>query len=164
MYIYLMLLHRNQFFLLLLMIFVAPIIAWKLIWLVRSEKSWGIMCFTGHTLTSLGTSQHPVILFKAENDSIFFNANSNFIFKPGEKVPVRYHKDAPREARVDTPVSIWGDTLAWAMFPILVILVLYLTPEKWQPLIPRHTNIKLVTRSPFIQLIPPINYQTWKRS
>ncbi len=160
MYIYLMLLCRNQFFLFLLLIFVMPIIAWKLVWLARSERSWGIMCFTGGTLTALGTSQHPVILFKAGNDSVFFNANSNFSFKPGEKVAVRYHKEAPREARVDTPISIWGDSLAWAMFPVLVILVLYLTPERWQPLIPRHTNIKLAARPPFIQLIPPIMDKT----
>jgi len=150
MYIYLMLLSRNKFFLLLLVIFVAPIIAPKLIWLARSEKSWGIMCFTGHTLTSLGTSQHPVILFKAGRDSVFFNANTNFTFQTGERIPVRYLSSAPREARVDTPIGIWGDTMAWTMFPILVILVLYCTPEKFQPLIPRRTSIKLKTSPPFI--------------
>lgn len=154
MYIYLMLLRRNQFFLLLVMIFVAPLIVHKLIWLALSEKSRGVMCFTGATLTSIGTSHHPVILFKAGDDSVFFNANSNFSFQPGEQVPVRYHKGAPREARVDMPISIWGDTLAWVIFPVLVIMVLYLTPEKLSPLIPRHTNVRLKIRYPFITLIP----------
>jgi hypothetical protein len=39
MYLYLMLMARNQFFLLLLGLFVAPIIARNLYWLARSEKT-----------------------------------------------------------------------------------------------------------------------------
>jgi len=152
MYIYLMLLRRNQFFLLLLLIFVVPIVAYKICWLARSEKSWGIVCFTGHTLETTGVSQHPVIWFKAGKDSIFFNGNSNVSFRKGELVPVRYHKDAPRDARIDSPLSIWGDTLAWALLPFLVILVLYLTPQRLQPLIPAKTNIRLTIKRPFIKI------------
>lgn len=154
MYIYLMLLRRNQFFLLLLLIFVAPIVAYKVRWITRSEKTRGIMCFTGHTLTPLGTSSHPVIRFRAGHDSIFFNGNANVDYHEGALVPVRYQKDNPYDARIDIPTSIWGDTLAWTLYPFLVILVLYLTPERWHPLIPRKSRIRLQPMRPFIRIIP----------
>jgi hypothetical protein len=155
MYLYLMLLSRNIFLLLLLTILVLPIVAYKVGWLARSEKTMGIMCFTGHTLTPLGTSSHPVIRFKAGRDSIFFNGPGNMSFPPGGSVPVRFQEDAPGDARIDTPVSIWGDTLAWSLFPLLVILVLYLTPERLSPLIPRASHIRIDGKKPFLHLIQP---------
>jgi len=153
MYIYLMLLSRNIFFLLLLSIFVLPQTGCKLYWLARSRRTIGTFCFTGHTLTSLGTSSHPVILFTIEKDSIFFNGNSNLDLSPGSPVPVRYRSDNPSEARLDYTISIWGDTLAWSLYPFLVLLVLYLTPSRLDPLIPRGTHIRLDTRRPFIHII-----------
>jgi len=153
MYIYLMLLRRNHFFLLLLLIFIAPIVAYKVCWLACSEKTLGVMCFTGHTLETTGISRHPVIRFKAAGkDSIFFNGNSNMEYRKGELVPVRYQKDHPSDARIDIPISIWGDTLAWALYPFLVILVLYLTPQRLQPLIPEKAHIRLTIKRPFIKI------------
>lgn len=157
MYIYLMLLSRNLFFGLLLLLFVAPITACKLYWLMRSEKTLGIMCFTGHTLETVGVSVHPVIRFKAGKDSLFFNGNSNVSFPDGQLVPVRYQKDNPYDARIDIPVSIWGDTLAWSLLPLLTILVLFLTPQRLQPLIPAKTNIRLTIKKPFVKIIPQKN-------
>ncbi|MDO6429122.1 hypothetical protein Q4E93_00895 [Flavitalea sp. BT771] len=155
MYLYLMLLSRNRFFLLLLGLFVAPIIASNGCWLVRSEKAMGRMCFTGHTLTPLGTSSHPVIRFKAGRDSLFFNGPSNMSFPSGGLVPVRFQKDAPRDARIDTFIAIWGDTMAWSLFPTLVILVLYFTPECLSPLIPRASQIRIDSKKPFLHIIKP---------
>jgi hypothetical protein len=149
-----MLLSKNQFFILLLLLFVAPQLAYKLYWLMRSEKTRGIMCFTGHTLETVGVSTHPVIRFKAGKDSLFFNGNSNVSFPTGQLVSVRYQKDNPSDARIDIPVSIWGDTLAWSLFPILVIGVLYLTPKRLAPLIPWGTRLLLTTKKPFIKIIP----------
>src|SRR5882757_2393480 len=129
MYLCLMLLTRFQFFAVLLILFVAPWSVYKVYWLARSQRTMGVMCFTGHTLETVGVSEHPVILFKAGKDSLFINGNSNIILTPGQLVPVRYQRDAPSDARLDLPVSIWGDTLAWSLFPFLTILVLFLTPE-----------------------------------
>jgi len=154
MYICLMLLARNIFFLLLLCIFVLPFTGYKLYWLARSHRTIGIMCFTGHTLTSLGTSSHPVILFTVGKDSIFFNGNSNLDITPGSPVPVRYQKDNPSDARIDNAISLWGDTLAWSLYPFLVLLVLYLTPSRLAPLVPSGAQIRLDNRSPFIHIIP----------
>lgn len=154
MYIYLMLLKRNQFFLLLLLVFVVPIVAYKVCWLVRSQRTLGVMCFTGHTLGTLGISSHPVILFRAGDDSIFFNGNSGMGYRKGDLVPVRYHTDNPYDARIDSTISIWGDTFAWALYPFLVIMVLYLTPRRLQPLIPPGAHIRLTIKKPFIKIIP----------
>ena len=155
MYIYLMLLSRNQFFLLLLLVFVVPIVAYKVCWLARSQRTLGVMCFTGHTLETIGVSRHPVIRYRAGNDSIFFNGNSNVDYHDGDLVPVRYRQNNPYDARIDIPVSIWGDTLAWALFPFLLILVLYLTPERLQPLIPRSAAIRLSRKRPYIRIVSP---------
>ncbi|HVU54500.1 MAG TPA: hypothetical protein VHD83_05565 [Puia sp.] len=148
-----MLLSRNSFFLLLLCVFVLPQTGYKLYWLARSQRTIGVFCFTGHTLTSLGTSSHPVILFTIGKDSIFFNGNSNVAVTPGSPVPVRYRKDNPTEARLDNTLSIWGDTLAWSLYPFLVLLVLYLTPARLDPLIPHGAGIRLDGRKPFIHII-----------
>ena len=60
--------------------------------------------------------------------------------------------DHPSDARIDIPTSIWGDTLAWALYPFLVILVLYLTPQRLQPLIPEKAHIRLTIKRPFIKI------------
>ena len=148
-----MLLTRNQFFLLLLLLFVVPVVTCKVCWLARSQRTLGVMCFTGHTLETIGVSRHPVIWFKAGNDSIFFNGNSNVDYRDGDLVPVRYRQDNPYDARIDIPISIWGDTFAWALYPFLVILVLYLTPERLQPLIPRSASVRLSRKKPYIKII-----------
>jgi hypothetical protein len=155
MYLYLMHLSRNIFFLLLLMIFDLPWVGYKFYWLVRSQRTMGVMCFTGHTLETIGLSSHPVIRYKAGKDSLFLNGNANFSFKEGELVPVRYQTDTPSDARIDIPLSIWGDTLAWCLYPLLVILVLFLTPAKLDPLIPVKAGIQLNSKKPFIHIISP---------
>jgi hypothetical protein len=50
------------------------------------------------------------------------------------------------------PFEIWGSTLVFALFPLLVLLVLFLTPEKLDPLIPRKSKI-LLGINPFIKII-----------
>jgi len=152
-----MLFRRNIFFLLLLGIFVLPFTGCKLYWLACSKQTTGIMCFTGHTLTTLGISSHPVILFNVGKDSIFFNGNSNLDLAPGSPVSVRYQKDNPSDARVNNAISIWGDTLAWSLFPFLVLVVLYLTPSRLDPLIPRDSDIRLDGRAPFIHILSKRN-------
>ena len=152
-----MLLTRNQFFVLLLAVFVFPIIGYKVYWLACSQRTMGVVCFTGHTLETDGISSHPVLRFKAGKDSIFFNGNSNLRLPRGALVPVRYQKDTPSDARVDIPLSIWGDTLAWSMSPFLAILVLYSTPRRLDPLVPFGCRIRLGGRRPFIWIITKKN-------
>jgi hypothetical protein len=52
------------------------------------------------------------------------------------------------------PFEIWASTLVFSLFPLLVWLVLFLTPDSLDPLIPRKSKILLGIR-PLIKIIPP---------
>jgi len=51
------------------------------------------------------------------------------------------------------PMKIWGATLVYSLFPLLILLVLFLTPERLDPLIPRRSMVLLGIR-PFIKIVP----------
>jgi len=51
------------------------------------------------------------------------------------------------------PSEIWVGTLVFALYPLLVLLVLFFTPEKFDPLIPRGSKVLLGLR-PFIRILP----------
>ena len=50
------------------------------------------------------------------------------------------------------PVEIWGSTLVFALFPLLFLLVLFLTPERLDPLSPRR-SVVLIGMRPFIKVV-----------
>ena len=139
-----MTLSRNAFFLLLLFLCVSPFIIWKLHWLSKTTTTTGKMWYTGHTIELDGKiSSHLIILFLAGNDSISFQAPANLPFKEGDPVPVRYVPGYPSEARVNTPLRIWGDAIVYGLWPLLFVLVIYLIPERFDPLVPRKSKVKL---------------------
>ena len=149
-----MILSRNQFFLLLLVLLVGPFYMSKILWLTGSRKAIGRALFMGHTLELQGNiSQHLVILFNAGKDSVTFNTGDNLGFKVGGPVPVRYQKDNPSDARIDIPVCIWGDTWVDSLLPELFLLVLFLTPGRFDPLIPWNARIRIGIK-PLIKIIP----------
>ena len=51
------------------------------------------------------------------------------------------------------PVLIWEGTIIFALFPLLTLLVLFLTPDRFDPLIPRRARILLGFR-PFVRILP----------
>jgi hypothetical protein len=51
------------------------------------------------------------------------------------------------------PGEIWVPTLIFALYPLLVLLVLFFTPEKFDPLIPRGSTI-LLGFNPLIKVLP----------
>jgi hypothetical protein len=51
------------------------------------------------------------------------------------------------------PLQIWAPTVVYSLFPLLILLVLLLTPERLDPLIPAKSKI-LLGRRPFIKIIP----------
>jgi hypothetical protein len=119
-------LSRNQFFVLLLILFVSPFYAAKIYWLTHSRPATGLAWFMGHTLELHGDiSQHLVILFQVGQDSVIFNAGDNQGFRVGDLVPIRYQKDNPSDARINIPVCIWGDTWVNSLLPLMVLLVFF---------------------------------------
>jgi hypothetical protein len=151
-----MILSRNQFFLVLLILLVGPFYVAKILWLTSSGKATGRALFMGHTLELHGDiSQHLVVLFKAGKDSVTFNAGDNLGFKVGDPVPVRYQKANPTDARINITVCIWGDTWVDSLLPELFLLVLLLTPDRFDPLIPWNARIRLGIK-PLIKIIPSV--------
>jgi hypothetical protein len=53
----------------------------------------------------------------------------------------------------DMIIRAWEGGLVFALFPLLFLLVLFLTPDRFDPLIPRGSRILLGWR-PFIEIIP----------
>jgi hypothetical protein len=51
------------------------------------------------------------------------------------------------------PLRVWGGTFVYSLFPLLIFLVLLLTPERLDPLIPRRSKI-LLGLHPFIRIVP----------
>ena len=51
------------------------------------------------------------------------------------------------------PAEIWVSTGVFAIFPLLVLAVLFFTPDRFDPLFPRRCNVLLGGR-PFIRVLP----------
>lgn len=149
-------LNRTQFFLLLFILFIGPIIAYKVFWILNAKHTTGIVYFIGHTLELQGgISTHRVILFQAGKDSVIFNAGLSESAKPGDPVPILYQKNNPNDARVDIPDRIWGDTLVFSLLPFLVLMVIFLIPDSLDPLVPKRSKI-ILGRKPFIRIAPMV--------
>ena len=152
-----MTLSKNRFLLLLLVVLISPIIAFKLVWIANSTATLGKVYFRGNTLELDGSiSSHLVILFKDGNDSITFNAPSTLPYEINDPVPVRYQKSNVSDARVNIFHRIWGDTLVYALWPFCVLAIIFLIPEKLDPILPKNSKVVLGKR-PFIRLILPEN-------
>jgi len=145
---------KNQFFLILGIVFIAPFVVNKLVWLANSQLVEGEMRFTGHGNlgSALGISSYPVIKFMLGRDSIYFNGNVNLDLKPGEHVMVRYQKNNPSDAIVNNFVCIWMGTVAYALLPILVLLVVYIIPDRLDPIIPKGSSV-IIGKSPLIRIV-----------
>jgi hypothetical protein len=50
------------------------------------------------------------------------------------------------------PRNIWGASFVYALFPLLILLVLFFTPERLDPLIPRKSRV-LIGMRPFIKIV-----------
>ena len=151
-----MILSRSWFFCWLFLLLAGPIAGYKLWWLAGTRSAIGVMSFVGHSNieSPLGITSYPVILFQLKQDSIFFNGLDGYGYKPGDPVPVRYRVSEPGDAKIDQPIALWGDTMVYLLFPVLIWLVMVLTPERFYPLVPRGRKILISRKPPFIRLLP----------
>ena len=72
----------------------------------------------------------------AGDDTVEFISNMFFRWPDDTPVMVRYSRLDPVDARIDLPICIWGDTLVHILLPMGIWLVLLLTPNRFDPLIP----------------------------
>ncbi|MHA4812382.1 hypothetical protein ACX0G9_30090 [Flavitalea flava] len=50
------------------------------------------------------------------------------------------------------PLYIWGPTVTFSLFPLLVLFVLFLTPDRFDPLIPKKAKV-LLGGFPFLRIV-----------
>ena len=125
---------------------------------MNSKTAIAEMRFVGHgNLGSvLGISTYPVLRFVADGDSIYFNGNINMDLKKGDEISVRYQGDNHSDARINTFLGIWMDSVSYALLPFLILLVIYIMPERLDPIIPKKSKI-ILGRKPFLQVIKPVH-------
>ena len=143
-----MTLSRYQIFFILMLIFVAPFFIHKALWIANSKRTTGKMWFKGYTMELQSISSHAVILFKIGRDSVVFNAGLKPGWKPGSIIPIRYQAGNPSNAKIDNLVSIWAEAIRLAIFPCLVLLVIFITTIFIEPIIPK--KIKILSRKPYV--------------
>ena len=147
-------LSRNKFFLLLFALCLTVCFGYRIVWVAAAKRATGVMSFIGHTLELQGNiSSHEVIRFKAGQDSVFFNATASEGHKPGQPVPVLYHESDPEAAQIDAFIGLWGQSLVFAIFPVLVLLILYLTPDSLDPVIPQKCKILLFREKKLVRIV-----------
>jgi hypothetical protein len=138
---------KNKFFLLLFAVVITPFLIYKLLWLAGTATTNGTMGFVGKEYSGQIVHVYSVIRFRTGKDTIWFNGNDNILFKPGERVPVRYVLNNPKDARINYFVSVWGDTVVYGGIPTLIILIAYLHPL----IVPKRSRIHLNFKRPYIQ-------------
>ena len=149
-----MLIRRSLFFTWLFLLLVGPFPGYRLYWLLGTRSVTGRVYFTGHHFDPLGgIGSHLNILFPLGIDSVEFISNVNLQLPDGTAVPIRYRTDNPVDARVDRPVCIWGDTLVYVLSPLGIWLVLLLTPNRFDPLVPWGSSVRILPRWPFLRIV-----------
>lgn len=145
-----MVLSRNRFFALLLIIVIAPAFIIKSTWLLRAKKTEGVFSFEspGSPLEQIRLS-YSVVYFKLGKDTIWFNGASHLGLPEDTPVPVWYMPGNPHEAIVGTFFGIWGSTVIYSVIPFLFLLVIFIHPE----IVPRGARLRIVNRKPFVLLV-----------
>jgi hypothetical protein len=143
--------RRNTFFLLLALVYITVVAGHKLVWLLSSEKKIGIFAFQG-----LGNAldQFPerssFIYFVHRNETIWFKAPAGLGLPENSPIPVRFHKNNPQDAKIDSFRGIWLSTIIYGSLPFLVLLVTFFHPH----IVPWRSRVVLIPRKPFIKVIP----------
>jgi Protein of unknown function (DUF3592) len=144
-------LTKLQFGVILMVLVMAPFIGYKAIWLLQSVPANGTMCFMGKSQNGQFSSTYPVIKFNTpKGDTIFFNGLEQAEYQPGQRVPIRYHKSNPHDARINQFAGIWQDTLVYALVPFVLLLMVLLHPE----IIPRGARTRMGGK-PFFRVLVP---------
>lgn len=150
-----MLISRNLFLCCLFVLLTGPIIGARLYWLAGTRHTMGVLYFVGHDGlgSTLGITTYPVILFRVGKDSFEFKGKGGIDYKIGGPVPVRYRVDNPYDAKIDKPLLVWGDVGVDLLVPVIVWLVLVLTPKRFDPLIPAGSMILLRRKWPIVWIV-----------
>ena len=146
-----MTMSKPLFFAALFFLIVVPIWLFKLVWVIHSKKTQGVVAFAGAGFVGDQVKRdYTVIFFGVGKDTIWFNGLGNLRKKPGDIVEVRYQAADLHDARVDIFVGIWGDTLVFSGIPALILLVMFLHPL----VVPWGSRVRINGKKPFVWVLP----------
>lgn len=148
-------LSRNQFFLVLFLLVALPFLGERFFWLMRSRKEQGVMAFISHGEigSTMGMTTYSVIDFVANNQRYSVKSKLNLDLKEGQSISIRYQPSNPEDALVDDFYNIWMWTIAYSAFPLLIIIGIYLIPDRLDSPFPRSRRL-FVGGKPFFRLVP----------
>jgi ABC-type phosphate/phosphonate transport system permease subunit len=145
-----MILRRSILFVGAALLVIVPLTVNKIAWLSATNTTIGELSFEGmgNALDQM-RSTYSVVAFKLDNDTIWFNASPNLSFKPGDQVPVRYNKNDPNDALLNTFAGIWLSTLIAGGIPLSILLIIFLNRH----IVPYRSRVMLSRRKPFITVV-----------
>lgn len=103
--------------------------------------------------------EETIFLLTRKGPYVLLNRNQFFLFLfailigPFITYDIMWLVDSNQANGFIFPLEIWGATIVYALFPFLVLLVLFLTPDSLDPLIPRKSRILLGIK-PVLRIIP----------
>lgn len=107
------------------------------------------MCFMGKQQNGQFMKTYPVIKFSSTgSDTVFFNGTDELLLMPGEAVQVRFRKNEPADAKINSFTGLWLDTFIYAAVPFLFLMIVYLHKD----IIPRRSEVVL-GKKPFIKIL-----------
>lgn len=142
-----MLLNKHSFFFLLLGLIIAPFLILKIVWFATSAKTTGKVVGIGHySGMSLGESSYSLVEFSIGKTIISFHGGEEDL-KEGDKVAVRYPKNNPEDAKLDTLLTNL-ESLSYMYVLLIFWAILYVMPD----LIPKNAKI-MIGKKPFLKII-----------
>jgi hypothetical protein len=145
--------RRGRFFLALFLLIGLYFVMPRLLWLARSQRTWGVYAFAGNGNAGDQISlDYSVDYFRHGRDTIFFNGFGNLDYCPGDSIPIRYQTSDPSNAKVDLFVAIWGETAVNGGIPLVMLLCIYIHPG----VVPRRACLRLAFKKPFVFIVEPI--------
>ena len=144
-----MTLGRNTFFLILLFLLAVPVSGYKLIWLLRAEKSTATFAFHGKEIHGQLESTHAVMFYSPGNDTVFFHAVDDPAYTVGSRFPVLYQPANPTDASLTDFDNMWMKTSIILGVPLVLLLIVFLHKE----IVPYRSKIRLSAKPPFLQVI-----------
>ena len=143
-----MLFSKNAFFFLLLLLLLTPFLLPNIIWLLRSNKTTGIVEGIGTPSgITLGRSTYAYVSFTVGKDTFYFQGKDNN-YKQGDAVPLYYQPKNPEDAKVASFYSIWGNTIAYCGVPMIFWIISFFAPD----IVPKGSKL-LIGKKPFIKVI-----------
>lgn len=84
--------------------------------------------------------------------NLFFLFLLGIVGSPFLAYPFAWWHSHSGGGRWNMPMEVWGPALVFSLFPLLVLLVLFLTPDRLDPVIPWRSKVLIGIR-PFIQIV-----------